>query len=600
VAASAVNHDGRSNGLLAPNGTAQQDVIRRALAMADVRAADLDYVEAHGVGSPVADSVELSALGAVMAERPASQPLLVGSVKTNVGHLEAASGIVGLIKVALALQHEEIPAHLHLRDPHPDIDLASLPIEIPTVAMPWRRGERPRLAGVSAFGFGGANAHAVLREPPLPACVAPTVDRARHVLALSAKSDTALRQLAARVARRLASRRGEALGDVAFSANVGRAHFAHRLAVSVPHLTELRERLEHFAHGIPDLRVHRAQHRPGTRLLAAFVFDEAPVTSGLGRALYERHAQFKHALDMCDRMLRDDLEQPLLAVLYGEGGEAPERLARPSYAHAALISLRYALYSLLRSWGVAPAAVYGAGAGEYAAAAASGVLTWERAIKLATRRGVVQEGLAAHAVQRCTVRQFKAELGAVDWSAPALPFVSAALGRAFTPDSMPDSAHFAQHIYHTPRPADGRDALLAEQCDAYLEVGPAGTFDARAHVRPGAWHATLGDDDWQTLLESLAALYVVGADVDWRAFDAPYARRKVSLPAYPFQRERHWLDFPERASSGAASAEVIERPSSHPLISRVRIRTTTPSPAPPRESEVVLTSGTRSTRDAGS
>jgi acyl transferase domain-containing protein/acyl carrier protein len=588
VAGGAVNHDGRSNGLLAPNGLAQQDVIERALSSAGITAADLDYVEAHGVGSPVADAVELRALGAVLGDRSPLQPLLVGSAKTNVGHLEAASGMVSLIKVALALHHEEIPAHLHLRDPHPDIDLEALPIEVPTLAIAWKRGERPRFAGTSAFGFGGANAHVVLREAPLQARAESALDRPRHVIALSAKSDAALRQLAARLAHRLGNARGESLGDITFSANAGRSHFTHRLAVVAPHVTELRDRLEHFAHGARDLRVHTAQRKPGARMLAAFVFGDAGATPGLGRALYERHPQFKQALDLCDRLLQGDLERPLLDVLHGGDAESSRWLTRPSYAHAACISLQYALHSLVRAWGIEPVAVYGAGAGEYAAAAASGVLPWEQAIKLAAHRGLVHEGLTPNAVQRCTVRQLKQELAAVDWLAPSVPFVSAALGRAFTLDEVPDEAHFAQQLYRAPKPSDGRVALLAEGCETYLEIGPVSTFDARAHVAPGTWLPTLGDDDWQTLLDAVAALYVAGADIDWRAFDAPYGHHKLSLPAYPFERERHWLEFRERSATTAEASVTLERASSHPLISRVRIRSSVPSGAVPRlQSDVV-------------
>ena len=348
----AVNHDGRSNGLLAPNGLAQQDGDPARARGARASAQPIsDYVEAHGVGAPVADAVELHALGAVMAERPTDNPLLVGSAKTNVGHLEAASGMVSLIKVALALQNEEIPAHLHLRDPHPDIGLAALPIEIPTIAAPWRRGERPRFAGASTFGFGGSNAHVVLREAPLTVRAAQAVDRPRHVVALSAKSDAALHRIAARLAHRLRSVRDEALADVAFSANSGRSHFAHRLAVGAGDVSELRELLERFARGGTEAGLRAAQCKPGARLLTGFVFGEAPVTPGLGRALYDGHPQFKQALDLCDHLLRDDFDRPLLDVLYGEDSGGARLLCTPSYAHAALVSLHYALHALLRGMG---------------------------------------------------------------------------------------------------------------------------------------------------------------------------------------------------------------------------------------------------------
>jgi acyl transferase domain-containing protein/acyl carrier protein len=595
VAGSAVNHDGRSNGILAPNGIAQQDVIRRALTAAGANVAEIDYVEAHGVGTPVADAVELRALGAVLADQPRESKLRVGSAKTNVGHLEAASGMVSLIKVALSMHHEEIPQQLHLQDPHPDIGLASLPIEIPTVPVAWRRGSRPRYAGVSTFGFGGTNAHVIVREAPLHARVTAVSDRPCHILPLSAKDETALRQLASRMAKRLAAAasRSETLGDIAFTASVGRSHLGHRLAVTGHDADEIRVQLESFARELPAPGVHSGVVKSGAQALIGLVFAEGGLRPGMLRELFQRHPPLRQAFEACEHWLRADLEQSPSALLCAEpNARAAELLERPSHAHAALVTMHYALYSLLRAWGIEPIAVYGAGAGEYSAAAATGVMSWQEAVTLAARRGRVLEGLVPGGEQTITVRSFKAELAAVDYLAPSVPFVSASIGRAFTLDEVPDDAHWAAHLYHEPRAGDGRDALLAEGCRLHVELGPAGALDARMHVAPEAWLTCVGDDAWRSLLGAVADLYVSGAAIDWHAFDAPYPRRKLSLPSYPFQRQRYWLDFPTQDREPAVRAtngqtHVIERPSSHPLISRVRVHVAPESGVAPKAAPIV-------------
>ena len=232
IRGTAVNQDGRSSGLTAPNVAAQEALIRRALAKAGVLPADVQYVEAHGTGTPLGDPIEIQALASVLGEgRQADRPVLVGSVKTNLGHLEAAAGVTGLIKVILALQHEIIPPHLHFNAPNPHIPWSELPVAVTTRATPWKRESGRRIAGLSSFGFSGTNAHVVIEEAPASRAVAsPETDRPVHVLTLSARTESR-----ARVAERSICRdhleRGDALADVCFTANTGRAHFAHRLAV---------------------------------------------------------------------------------------------------------------------------------------------------------------------------------------------------------------------------------------------------------------------------------------------------------------------------------------------------------------------------------
>jgi acyl transferase domain-containing protein/acyl-CoA synthetase (AMP-forming)/AMP-acid ligase II/acyl carrier protein len=571
VAGSSVNHDGRSNGLMAPHGNAQREVVRRALRAAEITPADVDYVEAHGVGLPVADAVELHALGDVMQDRPRDRPLQVGSAKTNVGHLEAASGMVGLIKVALALKHEEIPPHLHLHDVHPNIAIDSLPLVIPTVPVAWRRGERPRFAGVSAFGFGGTNAHVIVREAPLPSPGRNAADRPRHLLALSARSANALRARAQQLVTHLATARDVSPADVCFTANAGRSHFTHRLALVCSDVAAIRQTLSAWLAGAADETVHAAELEQAARLPVGFAFVPAPIRPGTAHALFEAHPHFRLTIELCSRVLRPHLERPLVELLYGPPSAASVALLeRPGHAGAALVALQWALHELWRAAGIQPSAVYGAGAGEYAAAAAAGVFSWEQALVLAARRGLLHESLRPGAEQQLSARQLKAELAAVECSVPALPFVSASLGRAFAPGELPDAAHWSAQLYHVPKSDDDGAALRSTGCRVQLEVGPAAPAGGPAQpIRLRSLSAPSGDD-WQQWLDTLAVLYTHGADVDWPAVDEPFARQKVSLPTYPFERERYWLDFPDRTLEPSSPA-VIERPSSHPLFASVRV-----------------------------
>lgn len=243
IRGSAVNQDGLSNGLTAPNGIAQQAVIRQALASAGVAPAQISYVEAHGSGTPLGDPIEVKALKAVLLEdRSADRTCWIGSAKTNIGHLEAAAGIAGLIKVTLALQHREIPAHLHLQQLSPYINLEETPIRIPVAVTPWPEGEG--LAGISGFGFGGTNCHVILEEAPRQEAVGNVADRPLHILALGAKNEPALLELAQRYEAWLAAHPDADLGDVCFTANTGRVHGEHRLAVIGESVQQVRTAFE--------------------------------------------------------------------------------------------------------------------------------------------------------------------------------------------------------------------------------------------------------------------------------------------------------------------------------------------------------------------
>ena len=250
IKGSAVNHNGLSNGLTAPNGAAQQLVIRRALENAGVSPSEISYVETHGTATVLGDSLEVKSLKAVlMQNRTPNQPCLLGSVKPNIGHLEAAAGIASLIKVVLSLQHGELPPQLHFNQLHPYISLEGTTFSIPTEPQPWSAGSEQRLAGVSAFGFGGTNAHIVLEEAPVQTPVISEIERPMHLLTLSAKREPALRELASRYQGFLVTHPTASLADVCFTANTGRSQFDYRLAVVADSTVQLGEQLGTFAAG---------------------------------------------------------------------------------------------------------------------------------------------------------------------------------------------------------------------------------------------------------------------------------------------------------------------------------------------------------------
>ena len=390
---SAINQDGRSNGLMAPNGLAQEALLRQAYGNAGVDPASVQFVETHGTGTILGDPIEVNALGAVLAEgRPAALPKVrLGAVKTNLGHLEAAAGVAGTIKTVLAMEHRRLPKNLHFEEANPLIPFQDLPLQAQADDTPWPMDGSPLIAGVSGFGFGGTNAHLVLGEAPRRDRGAKVPDGDPRLLVFSARSPDGLKPLAERYRELLAAPAGKdspSLADLCAAAALHRDHFEHRLALVAQDRAQAVERLDQWLAdekpaGVPSAVVGRSL--PAMQLKTAFVFSgQGSHWLGMGRHLMVTEPVFHTALERCEQQLRDLVDWSLLDQLGAE--EADSELDRTEIAQPAIFAIQISLVVLLRTWGIVPQAVVGQSLGEIAAAHAAGILTLHDALKVVVER----------------------------------------------------------------------------------------------------------------------------------------------------------------------------------------------------------------------
>ncbi len=397
IRGSAVNQDGASSGLTAPSGPAQRAVIREALSRAGIEPRQVSYLEAHGTGTQLGDPLELRSLAEVFGgDRAATARLVIGSVKTNIGHVEAAAGVAALIKVVLSLQHREIPAHLNFRTPTRHIDWNAAPFETRTSAATWVPIEDRRIAGISSFGFSGTNAHVIVEEaPPAVEVDAASDGPGQQLFILSANDQNALAELALRYAAAFDGLTDQDLTDLCFTASVSRSSFPYRAAILTRSVAELRAQLQALASGAsaPGLRVSRIKRRDPPRI--AFLFTgQGAQYAGMAASLDRTQPVFRAALDRCAAVLDTRLGRPLREVLFPTPGvDTP--INETAYTQPALFAIEYALTELWRHWGVAPDMVMGHSVGEYVAACVAGVLSLEDALKLIAERGRLMQSLPA-------------------------------------------------------------------------------------------------------------------------------------------------------------------------------------------------------------
>lgn len=633
IRGSAVNQDGKSNGLTAPNGLAQERVIREALDRAGLAPEDIGYVEVHGTGTSLGDPIEVEAIGRVQAGRPADRPVVLGTIKSNIGHLEAAAGIAGLIRAVEILRRGEIPAHLHLDNPSPHIPWGAYPFEVRTERKAWI-GEGPRRAGVSSFGFSGTNAHVILEQAPAAAPAEATLAVAASgpvVLPLSARTAEGLSELAARWRDWLAA--GHApLADAAATAAAGRNHLAQRLAVVGADTHEVAAGIAAFLDGKPAR--HLATGIAGARPKIAGLFTgQGSQYPGMGRDLYDSEPVFRATIDACDGAIGDRLGKRLLELLYGADANDAE-LQQTGFAQPAIFAVELALYRLWESWGVVPDLVCGHSIGEFAAAHVAGVLGFDDAIDLVCARGRLMQSLPAGgtmaavfasesvvapllvpgagvsiaavntpndvvvsgpetAVAELATRLAASGIGVqslrvshafhsglmrpiVDEFArlaerPAgeavLPFFSTVSATRMTPDGL-GARYWAAQIEAPVRFAATAQAMGAEGATVFLEYGPAAVLAglARQSVEGEGLQFLVslqrGGNGRRAMLDSLARLYALGVDPDWKAVVTPTRAGRAAIPTYPFQRKRHYRApiVDAGRTTGAAGAAGVGHP----------------------------------------
>ena len=569
VKGTAINQSGASSAMPVPNGPAQERVMEEALARAGVSAAEVDYLEAHGTGTDLGDSIELRALASVYGKgRPPERPLLLGSVKTNIGHAEWASGMASIIKAVLGMNKGVIPAHLHFNEPNPNFDWEQMPVHITSRQMAWPlKADRPPLSAVNSFGLSGANAHLVLEgrsgssddarpagDPPWPsgqAQLAPLIlpsrygeapepfelrqARAVRLLPLSGRSPEALRDLAgaylswldsADVRKGLEADPARFLADTAWTAGTGRSHFTHRAGVTFRDADDLREGLKN----VLTSEKYRGGPAAATDPSIAFVYAGAAGRwAGMAKEWYRTEPGFRMVLDLCEEWLQRERGESLLDVLFSESGPSG-RLSQPEWANPACFAVEIALTALLASVGIQPQAVLGRGMGEIAAAHTAGVLTLEDGLRLAA-----------------ALSGPEAALPIVPAAAPTVTLVSSSAGGpVHTPRDL-DNGHWRRVVAGGGDFKDEMNILAAEGASLVLAMAPASDFNDVADGMPApVIHFPQPASDnpsggSESFAKAVAAAYEAGAPVNFGGMFAGEERRRIAIPAYPFQRRSFWV-----------------------------------------------------------
>lgn len=391
IRGTAVNNDGRGNGLLAtPSQQGQEAVLREAYLNAGISPGSVKYVEVHGTGTGVGDPIEVRSLGAVLSEgRAEGSPCFIGSVKSNIGHTEGAAGVAGLIKAALCLKHRAIPASLHFEQPNPDIPWNEIPLKVVTEFTTFAENSEPLIAGVSSFGISATNTHVILEERPLPATSAEQIGAGEnaHLLTLSAPNEEALDSVV-RSYIEFTNGASEDLSDVCYSANVRRSHHKHRLALVVSSHEELADKLVAYLRMETRAGMSSGERLEGSRPKIAFVFPgQGTQWTGMGRDLFDTEPVFRAAIERCEKALREHVDWSLIDELMAD--ESRSRLSKIYVVQPCLFAIQVALAELWRSWGIVPDAIVGQSMGEIAAAHIAGALSLEDAAKLVCRRSLL-------------------------------------------------------------------------------------------------------------------------------------------------------------------------------------------------------------------
>jgi len=627
IKGTAINNDGSFKiGYTAPSIHGQAQVISEALANAGVEADSIQYVEAHGTGTPLGDPIEVQAL--TKAYRTQSKRrgyCALGSVKTNVGHLDAAAGVAGLIKTVLALKHREIPPTLHFVEANPELGLEETPFYVNSEVKEWKANGHPRRAGVSAFGVGGTNAHVVLEE-------APRVERAvggskRQLLVISARSGPALERATENLAGHLKRHPELELRDVAYTLQAGRKSFAHRRFVTCQSVAEAVEALEKKDQNRLFSGEQEQQERP-----VVFLFPgQGSQYAGMGQGLYAEPGAYRGEFDRCAEILRDEMQVDLREVLYGQAGDRKE-LEETWLVQPAMFAVEYAIARTWMSWGVEPEAMLGHSLGEYVAACLAGVFSLEEGLRLVARRGrlmqscepgamlavgvgtseaaamaaaglslaavngpqqcvlsgtrhaveelerrLAQDGISSrrlktsHAFHSATMdpmlARFRLEVQKIRLQDPQRKYLSNVTGTWISKQAATDPEYWVEQLRHTVRFAESMSELLKDPRRIFLETGPGQALIRAARQQTGGNRSRSLLSSFVApeapdcgAVQTLGALWLAGASIDWNRLHAGDGAQRVALPTYPFERQRYWIEPEERAPKPAeASGDFTDR-----------------------------------------
>jgi amino acid adenylation domain-containing protein len=610
----ALNNDGSLKaGYTAPSEDGQAECIALAQAIAGIDPETIEYVMTHGTGTPLGDPIEIAGLTkAFRAGTQAKGFCALTSVKTNIGHLDAAAGIAGLIGAVLALKHKQIPPSLYFEQPNPKIDFANSPFFVNTQLREWKRGKSPRRAGVSSFGIGGTNSHVVLEEWPedkaRPEAVEP------RLLVLSAKTATALNRAGSQLADFLRQNSKRSLADIAFTLQVGRREFTHRLCLVARHREEAVEILD----GAGGQRLLTGEAGEGNVPISFLFPGQGSQQVNMGRELYQKWKSFRQAVDECSDLLRPHLEEDLRALLYADGSAAEAarlKLQETRITQPALFVTSYAMARLWEHVGIKPETMIGHSIGEYVAACLAGVMSLSDTLRVVALRGrlmqqmkpgsmlavradetevapLLTRGVSVAAINgpmQCVLsgvtaaidemehlfaerkiacqrlrtshafhsemmepmlREFGERLRQVKLRSPSTPFISNVSGTWITPAQATDPEYWVKHVRSGVRFAPGVAELLRERKRVFLECGPGQTLTGLVRQQAGAERtviASLGrsagtTEEYRVQLEAAGQLWLSGVSLKWQALDDGGSRRRVHLPAYPFERKRCWVE----------------------------------------------------------
>uniref|UniRef100_A0A486XLP6 Malonyl CoA-acyl carrier protein transacylase n=1 Tax=Rheinheimera sp. BAL341 TaxID=1708203 RepID=A0A486XLP6_9GAMM len=629
----AVNNDGSGKiGFTAPGGKGQADVILSAQLNAEVSPGDISYVEAHGTATALGDPIELQALTEAFAQNTDKTCYCaIGSVKSNLGHLEAAAGIAGLIKTALALKHKQLPPTLHFSAPNPEIDFDNSPFYVNTELREWHTQGGPRIAGVSSFGIGGTNAHVILEEAPeretRPKSSKP------ELFLLSAKSESALQSMVTNLHEYVQAKQSIDFADMAYTLQLGRRSYPHRLAL----VASDREAL---------LSSLKRQMQSGKGVVAsgkgyAYLFPgQGAQDVNMFAQMYATEAVFCDALLECEQAIAGELPVSLTALLYPQDSETElcrQRLTQTSYTQVALFAVEYALSQLMGSWGIKPNMMLGHSVGEYVAACLAGVFSLSDGLRLVLKRGQFMQqcrpghmlavkvgadeisALLKEANSQCSIAAqnspvssvvsgecedirslsvwltekgvvnqvletshafhsqmmepillpFKEYVSSIRLEAPTIAFVSNVSGTWITPEEATSPDYWVRHLRGTVQFSQGVNTLLDAKPSGIIEMGPSGGLSAfvqQHRHEHSAVVVSLGNsarqrtDDRQRLLAVLGGMWQAGHEFDWTRLHEGEERGRISLPTYPFERKRYWIE-PSLENSGTESAtEKLRKP----------------------------------------